>query len=482
MAWLGQATRRDQNMTTTTTGVPARRRAWRGTRLGWLGLLPAAGVLLATVAAAPASAGSYSHPAGTVQQAGHHRTAASAPVTVAQAPAGLRAAVRATLGQPATAPVAPATRAAPASLVPGDGQADFFGVSIAISGNTALVGATTAHHRTGAAYVFTRGNRGWTQQARLVASDGVARDNFGFSVALSGNTALVGAPNRGIRGIPISQGMGAAYVFTRTGTTWTQQALLTRTTDSSSSDFFGFSVALSGQTALVGVPGDGGSRGAVFAFTRTGTTWIQQSEFTGSNSEQENAFGSSVAFSGHTAVVGAPQQGSVKTGAFTGEAYVFTQTATGFRQQAILRAPHRLSGDVFGRSVALSGTTALVGAPGVAGFAGAAYVFTRTATGWARQATLTAADGQPGESLALNSLAISGNTAVVGEELNNSFAGAAYEFVRTGTTWAQKAKFTDPGGAPNDRLGRGVAISGTTALVGAPGHNNFHGQVDLFPL
>jgi len=137
---------------------------------------------------------------------------------------------------------------------------------------------------------------------------------------------------------------------------------------------------------------------------------------------------------------------------------------------------------LFGRTVALSGTTALIGAPGVAGFTGAAYVFTRTATGWARQATLTAPSGQPGESLALDALAISGNTAVVGEELNNNFAGAAYEFVRTGTAWAQKAKFTAVGGTPNDRLGRGVAIAGTgTALVGAPGHNNFHGQPTCSP-
>ena len=465
-------------MSTTTAGGPARRRARRGARLGWLGLLPVTGVLLAAVAAAPASAAQLSHPAAPARQASHHRPATGAPMTLAQAPAGLRAAVRATLGQPATAPAAPAGSAAQASLVPGDGKADFFGVSIAVSGDTALVGGTTAHHRTGAAYVFVHGAKGWTQQARLVAADGVALDNFGFSVALDGNTAVVGAPNRGEDGVRSFHGNGGAYVFVRTGTTWTQQALLTRSTDSSSSDFFGFSVALSGQTALVGTPGDGGSRGAVFEFTRTGTTWTPQAEFTGSNSEQGDQFGWSIAFSGHTAVIGAPSQGNTP-----GAAYVFTQTATGLPQQAILRAPHPQGSDLFGRTVALSGTTALIGAPGVAGFTGAAYVFTRTATGWARQATLTAPSGQPGESLALDALAISGNTAVVGEELNNNFAGAAYEFVRTGTAWAQKAKFTAVGGTPNDRLGRGVAIAGTgTALVGAPGHNNFHGQVDLFPL
>ena len=457
-------------MTTTTTGV----RAWRGTRLGWLGLLPVAGVLLAAVAAAPASAAQLSHPAAPARQAGHHRPAAGVPMTLALAPAGLRAAVRATLARPATAPAASASQT---SLLPGDGQADFFGVSIAISGNTALVGGTTAHHHTGAAYVFVHGARGWTQQARLVAADGVALDNFGFSVALEGNTAVVGAPNRGPDGVRSFHGNGGAYVFTRTGTTWTQQALLTRATDSSSSDFFGFSVGVSGQTALVGTPGDSLSRGAAFEFTRTATTWTQQAQFTGSTSQEGDQFGWSIAFAGHTAVIGAPSQANTP-----GAAYVFTQTATGLPQQAILRAPHPQGSDLFGRTVALSGTTALIGAPGAAGFTGAAYVFTRTATGWAHQATLTAADGQQGDSLALNALAISGNTAVVGEELDNNFTGAAYEFVRTGTTWAQKAKLTAAGGTPNDRLGHGLAITGTTALVGAPGHNTFHGQVDLFSL
>ena len=457
-------------MTTTTTGV----RAWRGTRLGWLGLLPVAGVLLAAVAAAPASAAQLSHPAAPARQAGHHRPAAGVPMTLALAPAGLRAAVRATLARPATAPAASASQT---SLLPGDGQADFFGVSIAISGNTALVGGTTAHHHTGAAYVFVHGARGWTQQARLVAADGVALDNFGFSVALDGNTAVVGAPNRGPDGVRSLHGNGSAYVFTRTGTTWTQQALLTRTTDSSSSDFFGFSVGLSGPTALIGIPGDSLSRGAVFEFTRTATTWTQRAQFTGSTSQEGDQFGWSIAFAGHTAVIGAPSQANTP-----GAAYVFTQTATGLPQQAILRAPHPQGSDLFGRTVALSGTTALIGAPGVAGFTGAAYVFVHTASGWARQATLTAADGQQGDSLALNALAISGNTAVVGEELDNNFTGAAYEFVRTGTTWAQKAKLTAAGGTPNDRLGHGLAITGTTALVGAPGHNTFHGQVDLFSL
>jgi hypothetical protein len=236
-------------------------------------------------------------------------------------------------------------------------------------------------------------------------------------------------------------------------------------------------VGISGATVLVGAPGDALSRGAVFEFARTGTTWSQQSVFTGSNSVQDEVFGWSLAFSGGLAVVGAPQQGG-----FTGEAYVFTQSGTGFTQQATLVGPHRQGGDLFGRSVALSGTTALIGSPGVNALTGAAYVFVQSGTRWTRQATLTAADGQQLDSLGQDALAVSGNTAVVGADPASNFTGAGYEFVRTGTHWTQKATFTDAAPAQNDNLGRGVVIAGGTALLGAPGHDSDHGQVDLFRL
>jgi hypothetical protein len=263
----------------------------------------------------------------------------------------------------------------------------------------------------------------------------------------------------------------------RHGTTWSQQALLLPPAGATSGEFFGFSVGLSGQTVLVGAPGDGQEQGAVFEFTRTGATWTQTAKFTGSNSVTFDAFGFSLAFSGRRAVVGAPQQDG-----FTGAAYVFTQSGTTFTQQAVLVGPHRQTGDLFGRSVALSGTTALIGSPGVSGLAGAAYVFVQSGARWTRQAALTAAGGQSGDSLGENALAISGNTAVAGADFANNAAGAAYEFVRTGRQWAQKAKLTDPSGVPNDSLGFAIAIAGPTALVGAPHHDNLHGLVDLFPL
>jgi hypothetical protein len=435
----------------------ARHRLWRNLRLRGLGLVPAAAMLLATAAAVPASA--------SRNVAVPVRAAAVSP-----APAGLRAAVRAALGGPAGRP-------ATGTLAPRDGQADFFGFSVAVSGNTALVGGTTAHHHTGAVYVFVHRATGWVQQARLTAADGFARDAFGDSVALDGNTAVIGAENRGLDALRSFQGIGGAYVFVRDGSTWSQQALLLPDpADAVTGEFFGRSVGLSGQTVLVGAPGDGNEQGAVFGFTRTGTTWSQTAKFTGSNSVQFDTFGWSLAFSGHRAVVGAPQQGG-----FTGEAYVFTQSGTRFTQQAALAGPHRQAGDLFGRSVALSGSTALVGAPGVPAN-GSAYVFVRTGTRWTRQARLTVAAPQFG-SLGQDAVTVRGNTAVVGADPSPAnFTGAAFEFVRTGTHWALKATFTDPAGVPGDRLGQSVAIAGATTLVGVPGHNVLHGEVDLFPL
>jgi hypothetical protein len=460
---------------TTTLG-----RTWRrAARPGLLGLLCLTGVLLASMAAAPASAAQLTHHAVPARPPARHLAAADAGVTLAHAPAGLRTAMAAALGRPGaaadgTSPRTSAGRsAAQTALVPADGQADFFGFSIAVSGDTALIGANTANHHTGAAYVFVRGARGWTQQAVLTARNGCAnpRDGFGASVALNGNTAVVGAPGRGICGIPVSGGIGAAYVFTRTGTTWTQQAQLNPPPpDAVSGEDFGFSVAVSANTALVGADGDSG-RGAVFEFTRTGTTWAQTAKFTGSDTQESDAFGFQLAYSEGTLVVGAPFAAG-----FLGNAYVFTQSGTTFTQQAILTPTTSPTAGEFGRSVALSGNTALIGSPTFGNLTGAAFVFVRTGAHWARQATLASA----GHTDVGDSVAISGNTALTGAQFDSP-AGTAFEFARTGTTWAPKAILTSPHGTSADRFGFAVAIAGPTALVGAPGHGRT-GQAELFPL
>ncbi|MSQ08671.1 MAG: hypothetical protein EXR44_05165, partial [Dehalococcoidia bacterium] len=204
-------------------------------------------------------------------------------------------------------------------LTASDGAAnDFFGYSVAVSGDTAVVGAWGDDSAKGSAYVFTRSGSTWTQQQKLTASDGAAIDYFGYSVAVSGDTAVVGAYGD-------DSYKGSAYVFTRSGSTWTQQQKLTAS-DGAANDYFGGSVAVSGDTAVVGAYGDDSEKGSAYVFTRSGSTWTQQQKLTASDGAANDFFGWSVAVSGDTAVVGARSDDSSK-----GSAYMFvmhTATAT----------------------------------------------------------------------------------------------------------------------------------------------------------
>jgi FG-GAP repeat len=472
----------------------------------------AALVLAGPVAALGATTGHGLPPTASAAVPGlGSATAAGSQMALAQAPRQLQAAVQSVLGRTGPASTASATQA---KLLPRDASApNVFGASIAVSGNTALVGATTANggpgNGTGAAYVFLKGPTGrWTQQAKLRAADGAPRDNFGFSVALDGDTAVIGAPNRGqFTGDPFGE-VGAAYVYQRSGTKWSQQAELTAQcpTCGSTGDFFGFSVAVSGGTVLAGAVGVNTNTGAVFEYVRSGATWSQTAKLAGSNSRPGDGFGWDVALSGRTALIGAPQNSPV----FPGAAYVFADTGSGFTQRAKLAAPDSQNGDLFGRSVALSGRTALVGAPGCCAFnpqegsfRGAAYTFVHSGGRWVNRAKLTARDGKPfvldtnqqGDTFG-ESVALTGGTAVIGAPTKAKrpattgapvdFTGAAYEFRRAGDAlsghWSQTRKVTAADGARLDRLGFAVGIAGTTGLAGAPFHNANRGAVYLFGL
>ena len=226
---------------------------------------------------------------------------------------------------------------------------------------------------------------GWPHiyEQKVFASDGAEWDGFGSSVALSGDTALVGAWGADVVGTNTDQ--GSAYVFTRSGTTWTQQEKLTAS-DGAKNDWFGISVALSGDTALVGAWGaDVGAntdQGSAYVFTRSGTTWTQQEKLTASD---HDGIGRSVALSGDVALVGTEWFGS---GANQGQgsAYIFTRTGTVWRKQGKLIASDGVAGDDFGCSVALSGNTVLVGARygDVGGYVGqgSAYFFTYVGATW----------------------------------------------------------------------------------------------------
>jgi hypothetical protein len=366
------------------------------------------------------------------------------------------------------------------TLTAADGKAnDAFGRSVALSGETAVVGADKddvgLDADQGSAYVFVRTGATWTQQAHLIASDGAAGDRFGISVALSGETVVVGAY---LDDVGANNNQGSAYVFTRGVLSWAQQAQLTAA-DGAAGDGFGISVALGDDTAVVGAyqddVGSSPNRGSAYVFVHHRAVWEQQARLLANFGAANDYFGYSVAISGNTVLAGAYADDA---GASTdqGSAYVFVRNGTTWTQQAQLLAADGAAGDYFGISVALSGDTALVGASnndvGANANQGAAYVFTRSGTSWSQQAQLTAADGRPSDNFGV-SVALSGTTAVVGAYHNdvglNADQGAVYVFKRSGAAWSRNAQLTALDGAANDLFGISVAVSGETVAVGASG-------------
>ena len=354
-----------------------------------------------------------------------------------------------------------------AKLTAPDGAAaGELGYSVAVSGDTAVVGAIEGAGN-GSAYVFLRSGGTWAFQQKLTDPDGASEDWFGISVAVSGDTAVVGdRPNNA----------GAAFVFLRSGGIWTLQQKLTAP-DGATGDHFGTSVAVSGDTAVVGAYEDdidaNAVAGSAYVFLRSGGAWTLQQKLTAPDGAAYDSFGRSVAVSGDTAVIGAHFD-DVGANANAGSAYVFLRSGGTWALPQKLTAPDGAADDQFGISVAVSGDTAMVGAwlddIGANAGAGSAYVFLRSGGTWALQQKLTAPDGATGDVLGW-SVAISGDTAVAGAYLDdvgtNDNAGSAYVFLRSGGTWALPQKLTAPDGATNDNFGISVAISGDSAVVGA---------------
>ena len=370
------------------------------------------------------------------------------------------------------------------------------------------------------------------QQAYLKASNTDINDQFGGSVAVSGNTVVVGArfedsDATGVNGnqdnMSAGANSGAVYVFVRNGTTWSQQAYL-KASNTDPLDEFGGAVAVAGDTIVVGAPNESSNAtgvdgdqsdnssagsGAAYVFVRLDREWRQRAYLKASNTDPADGFGSSVAVSGGTVVIGAWPEDSNATGLngdqsdnsanFAGAAYVFVNSETGWSQQAYLKASNNEKDDNFGVSVAASGDTVVVGARGEDSFitgingiqsnngspaSGAAYVFVRSGSTWSQQAYLKPSNTDPGDTFG-ESVAVSGDTVVVGAFREDSRgtgvsggqsnhpagldSGAAYIFVRNGTTWSQQAYLKASNTDALDAFGVSVAVSGDTVVVGA--HN-----------
>lgn len=349
---------------------------------------------------------------------------------------------------------------------------DFFGFSIALSGDTALIGALRDDDNgvdSGSVHVFTRVGANWSEQTKLTAADGEAGDEFGGNVALDADIAVIGARRDDDKGID----SGSVYVFIRSGTAWNQQAKFTAS-DGVSGDEFGYSVAISGDTAVIGTPRDddnGDDSGSAYVFTRSGATWSQQAKLVATDGAAGDVFGISVAISGDTLVIGADL--ADEKGSNSGAAYVFSRDGNNWSRQAKLTADDGAAGDLFGIRVALSGDTAVIGAArddDKGDESGAAYVFVRSGLEWLQQAKLSATDGAANDRFGTR-VAIDVNTAVIGAILGDAKSdnsGSAYVFTRSGSMWSEQAKLAASDGAVDDVFGWSVALYGDTVMIGAP--------------
>jgi hypothetical protein len=305
---------------------------------------------------------------------------------------------------------------------------DRFGAAVAISGTTAMIGASATG--AGAVYVFTLGAV-WTQQQVLTASDAAAGDQFGFSLAMSNSSVIVGAPGK-------SAGAGAAYVFVGPAGVWSQQQELTAA-DAAAGDQFGHSVALSGDTAAIGAWHKTvlaqATAGAAYVFVRTGSAWAPQQELSLAAPAAADTFGTSVGVAADTAIVGAPGR-DVGATVNAGTAYVFIRSGTTWSQTAALTAADAAANDGFGSSAALDTTSVIVGAPfhavGAAAAAGAAYTFSGSGAAWSQTSEPTATDAAAGDN-AGTSVAISSGTMFMGAPFHAvaglANAGSVYAFV-----------------------------------------------------
>lgn len=414
------------------------------------------------------------------------------------------------------------------ALRPANGAAnDQFGYVVALStdGTTLAVGAYGRTNLTGAVYVYVKSGAAWNQQAVLNAANADVQDAFGFSLAISadGNTLIAGAPDEDSASTIINgngadnsaSSAGSAYVFTRSGTLWTQQAYL-KAANAEASDNFGESVAISasGDVVVVGASWEDGplngalEAGAAYVFTRAGGVWTQHAYIRASNPEAADRFGFAVAVSGDAAriAVASTAEASGARGidgnqadnsqGQSGAVYVYARNGAAWPIEAYVKASNTDGGDFFGFDVALSadGATLAVTAEGEdspamgvggtqlegAGQAGAVYVFHRAAA-WSQaayiKATNTEADDRFGRSVALSA---DGATLVVGAALEDSAqtgigasgtsngapdAGAAYVYKRVAGTWMPSLYLKATDTASGDQFGAGTAISGTGGQI-----------------
>jgi hypothetical protein len=384
----------------------------------------------------------------------------------------------------------------PVMVNPLVGPNDNFGIKVAIDGDYAIVGApgrTGLVDNSGAAYIYFRNNGVWSEQEFLTADDGATDDFFGSSVSIFGDYAVVGAYGDDI-GADANQ--GSVYIFHRTGTDWSQVGKFTAI-DGLANDFFGYSVDIDNNTIVVGAYGDNiganSNQGSAYVYQLSGANWLYEAKLTASDGEFGDSFGNSVSVSGSYIIVGAflDDEGA---NADQGSAYSFHEFTnpggwtTGQAYHDKLTANDGAAEDYFGVSVSIANLFLVVGASGddigTNNEQGSAYTFFRLPLppySWGLSAKITAPDGAPNDNFGIyvaNSLQYS----VIGSYRDDGLSGfsnqgSAYLFTSNSSSPAFRRKIEDDDGDTNGYFGASVAISGFEVIIGAYGKNGGSGQV-----
>ncbi len=359
------------------------------------------------------------------------------------------------------------------SLFPKDGPPGSSDDRVALSGDIAVLGSyldDTRGENAGAAYIFERDGSVWLPVAKVFATDGAAGDQFGRAIAVEDDVVVIGARLHDAGGTSA----GAAYVFERLGGTWQQVAKL-QPDDLAAGDRFGVSVGVSGSTIVIGASRNDQmalNAGAVYVYRRIGNQWSEHSSFFAADPAIDDYFGTSVAIDGGRIIIGA--RGRDSAGDESGAVYIFHPTVDSWAQQSKIVPPSLDNGDELGRSVAIEGDWAIMGAwrdDDAAPDAGAAYIYRFNGVNWNQSAKITASDGQAldGYGWAVD---ITDGTALVGafgnDDMGNS-AGSAYIYRFDGVNWNEELVAFAQTPEPNDNFGNSVAIDGPIALIGSPG-------------
>jgi hypothetical protein len=350
-------------------------------------------------------------------------------------------------------------------LIATDGEnGDNFGDSVSIDGNYLIVGAPyDGRYSTGAAYIFKRDGSTWVEEEKLIASDAEDGDFFGYSVSIDGTYALVGAYGD-------NSGTGAAYIFKRDGSTWIEEQKLTAS-DGEAGDNFGYSVSIDDTFAIIGAYSDDSHTGSVYVFNFSGAVWIEEYKLIAFDSTPGDCFGSSVSKDGNFVIIGAYGDDD-----YSGSAYILEHCCYWKWREKV----NTSSGlPYFGWSVCIQGDYAIVGAPGApAGDStGSAYIYKRDDNSWNEQ---TYWNGEnPGDYFGI-SVSIDRSYSVVGAYGNNDGTGSAYIFNRSGTTWIEEQKITASDGEADDYFGCSVSIYAGYAVIGAYGDDSSTGSAYVF--